>query len=49
MDFAKGICKWKNCKVNEITEKEMEECSFNNDCEYCQMNTQSDGYDNNND
>jgi len=48
LDFLDGLCKWKNCKVIEIDDKEMDECSFNNDCENCGMNTKSDSYDSNN-
>jgi len=40
-----GHCEWKNCKVSEITEEEMEECSWNNDCENCEMNTISSSYE----
>ena len=39
-----GHCEWKNCNVEEITEEEMEECSWNNDCENCYMNTKSNSY-----
>lgn len=48
MSYTDGTCKWKNCKVDEIKEDEMENCSFNNDCENCQMNTESSSYDSNN-
>jgi hypothetical protein len=40
--WRKGHCEWKNCKVEEITEDEMENnCSWNNDCEWCNQNTKS--------
>jgi len=48
VNYVDGVCQWKNCKVIEITEKEMGDCSWNNDCENCEMNTKSDSYDNNN-
>jgi len=37
--YDDGMCQWKNCKVSEIDDREMDECSFNNDCENCEMNT----------